>query len=66
MGAGSPIVECRIRDRSRDGARLQLDKDRTLPRTFVLTDMATRSFFSVVLVWQVGREAGVRITSLKA
>lgn len=59
------IVECRIRDRSRDGARLQLDKDRPLPKSFVLTDGAARSLFRADLVWQVGRDAGVRLKALE-
>ena len=58
------IVECRIRDRSRGGARLQLDKDRPLPKSFVLTDGAARSLYRADLVWQVGRDAGVRLTAL--
>lgn len=58
------IAECRIRDRSDGGARLQLDKDRLLPKTFVLTDGAARSLYRAELVWQVGRDAGVKLTAL--
>lgn len=58
------VAECRIRDRSRGGARLQLDKDRPLPRSFVLSDGAARLFYSAELVWQVGRDAGVRLKLL--
>ena len=59
-----PIVDCRIKDRSRSGARLQLDKDRPLPKSFVLTDGAARSLYRADLIWQVGRDAGVKLTEL--
>ncbi len=59
-----PIADCRIKDRSRSGARLQLDKDRPLPKSFVLTDGAARSLYRADLVWQVGRDAGVKLTEL--
>ncbi len=59
------IAGCRIKDRSRSGARLQLEKDRPLPKSFVLTDGAARSLFRADLVWQVGRDAGVRLTALE-
>ncbi len=58
------IADCRIKDRSRSGARLQLEKDRPLPKSFVLTDGAARSLYRADLVWQVGRDAGVRLTEL--
>ena len=58
------IADCRIKDRSRSGARLQLDKDRPLPRSFVLIDGAARSLYRADLVWQVGRDAGVKLTAL--
>ena len=58
---GRPLVDCQIRDRSRLGARLRLDKDRPLPRTFLLTDAGIRSLFLATLVWRVGRDAGVRL-----
>ncbi len=58
------IADCRIKDRSRGGARLQLDKDRPLPKSFVLTDCAARSLYRADLVWQVGRDAGVKLTIL--
>ena len=60
--AGRALVDCRIRDRSRTGARLQLDKDRPLPRSFLLTDVACRSQFWATLMWQVGRDAGVKLS----
>lgn len=59
------IAECRISDRSPDGARLRLDGDRRLPQRFVLTDGAARSLFRADLVWQTGRDAGVRLTPLE-
>ena len=59
---GGPVIDCLIRDQTSHGARLQLDKHRPLPRTFLLTDTATRKQVRVALVWQVGRNAGVRIT----
>lgn len=59
------ITDCRIRDRSRGGARLQLDKDRPLPRSFVLTDAASRHLYRADLVWQAGRDAGVRLTPIE-
>ena len=59
------IADCRIKDRSEGGARLQLDKDRLLPNSFFLTDSAARSLYRADLIWQVGREAGVRLTLLE-
>ena len=59
---GRALVDCRIRDRSRTGARLRLDKDRPLPRSFLLTDVACRSQFWATLMWQVGRDAGVKLS----
>ena len=59
---GRALVDCRIRDRSRTGARLLLDKDRPLPRSFLLTDVACKSRFWATLMWQVGRDAGVKLT----
>lgn len=59
------IVDCRISDRSPDGARLRLDGDRRLPHRFVLTDGAARSLYRADLVWQTGRDAGVRLTPLE-
>ncbi len=61
---GRAIVDCRIRDRSRTGARLQLDQDLPLPRSFLLTDVACRAQFSATLIWQVGRDAGVKLKPL--
>ena len=61
---GRTLVECRIRDRSEHGARLLLDQDRVLPRTFLLTDAAVDTSFRATLVWQTGREAGVRLLPL--
>lgn len=58
------IADCRIVDRSRLGAQLQLDKERPLPPRFVLTDGADREMFRADLVWQAGRAAGVRLTPL--
>ena len=58
---GGPAVDCRIRDQSHQGVRLQLDRHRPLPRTFLLTDTATRKQVRVALIWQVGRNAGVRL-----
>ena len=60
-GRGRVLMDCRIRDKSRDGARLQLDEDRPLPKTFLLTDPATATRYRATLVWQVGRDAGVRL-----
>ena len=55
------LVDCRIRDRSKFGARLQLDGDQRLPMIFELTDPATRIRFIATLAWQEGREAGVKL-----
>ena len=61
---GQVLVECRIRDRSRFGARLRLDADLRLPNLFILTDAASRARYRAVLVWQVGLDAGVRLVPL--
>lgn len=58
---GRVLVECRIRDLSKRGARLQLDKDRPLPKVFLLTEAGTRRAFWATLAWQVGRDAGVKL-----
>ncbi len=59
---GHVLVECRIRDRSRGGARLRLDANHPLPKLFLLTDAASRARFHAALVWQQGLDAGVRLT----
>ena len=62
MRRGHVLVECRIRDRSRGGARLRLDAPCALPRMFLLTDAASRARYHAMLVWQHGCDAGVRLT----
>lgn len=64
QGSGRAIVDCRICDQSSTGAKLQLHADRALPPSFLLTDNARRIRFRAVLVWQNGREAGVRLEAL--
>ena len=66
MRRGHVLVECRIRDRSRGGARLRLDTPCALPRMFLLTDAASRARYHALLVWQHGCDAGVRLTPLPA
>ena len=66
MRRGHVLVECRIRDRSRGGARLRLDAPHALPKMFLLTDAASRTRFHALLVWQSGRDAGVRLTPVPA
>jgi hypothetical protein len=58
---GRVLVECRIRDLSKRGARLHLEKDRPLPRAFLLTEGGTRRTYRALLAWQIGRDAGVRL-----
>lgn len=58
---GRVLTDCLIRDRSRLGARLRLDKDRPLPAVFLLTDAAADTRYWATLVWQTGRDAGVRL-----
>jgi hypothetical protein len=58
---GKILVECRIRDLSKRGARLQLDKDRPLPKAFLLNEAGTDRTYWAVLAWQVGRDAGVKL-----
>ena len=60
-GPGRVLMECRIRDKSRHGARLRLDKDRPLPKVFLLSDPAAKICYRATLVWQAGRDAGVRL-----
>lgn len=62
MRRGHILVECRIRDRSRGGARLRLDRPCALPRMFLMTDAASRARYHALLVWQNGCDAGVRLT----
>ena len=59
------IADCQIKDRSGTGARLQLDGDFPLPRSFILTDGGSRSIFRADLIWQDGREAGVRLAIIE-
>ena len=63
-GRGKVLVECRIRDLSKRGARLRLDKDRPLPKAFFLTEAGSRRSFWATLAWQVGRDAGVKLTPI--
>ena len=63
---GHVLVECRIRDRSRGGARLRLDAPCALPRMFLLTDAVSRARYHALLVWQRDCDAGVRLTPLPA
>ncbi len=62
MRRGHVLVECRIRDRSRGGARLRLDAPCALPRMFLLIDAGSRARYHALLVWQHGCDAGVRLT----
>jgi hypothetical protein len=61
---GKVLVECRIRDLSKRGARLQLDKDRPLPKVFLLTEAGTTRSYWATLAWQVGRDAGVKLVAI--
>jgi hypothetical protein len=58
---GKVLVDCRIRDLSKRGARLQLDKDRPLPKSFLLMEPGRGRSFWATLIWQVGRDAGVKL-----
>ena len=58
------LVDCRIANRSKDGARLRLLQSRALPKSFILTDGASRCLFRAVLVWQVGADAGVTLAAI--
>jgi hypothetical protein len=62
---GKTITECRIRDLSRRGARLRLEKDRPLPKLFLLTEGGTGRKYWASLAWQVGRDAGVRLIPIE-
>ena len=64
-GRGRVLMGCRIRDKSRHGARLHLDKDRPLPKVFLLSDPAAKTCYRATLVWQAGRDAGVRLVGGK-
>lgn len=64
-GRGRVLMDCRIRDKSRQGARLQLDEDRPLPKVFLLSEPATGTCYRATLVWQAGRDAGVRLVAGK-
>ena len=60
----NPLVDCRIRDLSRGGAKLSLEADLVLPRTFLLVEAGTRATYRATLAWQKGRDAGVRLTPI--
>lgn len=62
---GRTLVDCRIRDLTKRGARLHLDRDRPLPRAFLLTEANSRRSFWATLVWQTGRDAGVRLVPIE-
>jgi hypothetical protein len=62
---GRVLVECRIRNLSKRGARLHLERDRPLPRAFLLTEGGTRRTFRALLAWQIGRDAGVRLIPIE-
>ena len=64
-GRGRVLCDCQIRDRSKRGARLQLDSDTPLPQRFLLADPASKTRFRAALVWQDGRDAGVRLAAVE-
>ncbi|NDW04865.1 PilZ domain-containing protein [Jiella pacifica] len=47
-------------DRSRSGARIRRGSDRPLPPRFFVLDEVEMRLSPVVIVWQAGREIGVR------
>lgn len=59
-----PLVDCRITNRSKSGARLRLVEDWPLPQSFVLSDGASCCCFYAVLVWQIGADAGVKLVAI--
>ena len=61
VAPGRGLINVVIRDRSGAGARLQLNEDVRLPPVFLLTDTALRARFRARLMWQAGRDAGVKL-----
>lgn len=61
---GRPPIQCRILDQSTTGAKLQLHDEHPLPRSFLLNDAAQQAQFRATLVWQKGRDAGVRLEAI--
>ena len=60
-GRGRIVGDCRILNRSELGAQLQLTRETPLPKSFLLTDPATKTRFRATLIWQKGAEAGVSL-----
>ncbi|MBO0661230.1 hypothetical protein LQ948_01475 [Jiella sp. MQZ9-1] len=54
------LDEGTLYDLSKGGARIRRIGDRPLPRRFLLLDEVELKFWQVALVWESGREAGVR------
>jgi hypothetical protein len=56
------VIDCRIRDMSDSGARIEFASAFELPKEFRLVIVSTNSIVPVELAWQRGPLAGVRFT----
>jgi len=54
------IIDCKVRNRSADGALLQLASLIGIPDQFVLRFPSTNEAFGVEIIWRGEREIGVR------
>jgi hypothetical protein len=58
----STVIDCRIRDLSESGARLEFGGLTNLPREFRLLIVSTNSIVPVAVAWQRGQLVGVYFT----
>ncbi|MCE7026461.1 hypothetical protein [Jiella avicenniae] len=58
--SGKFLDDGMLYDRSRGGARIRRGSDRPLPPRFFVLDEVELRLAPVVIVWQAGREIGVR------
>ena len=56
------IVECQIRERSREGARLLLVRPATIPDRVGLFDDAELKIKTAEIIWRQALEVGIRFT----
>ena len=57
------IVECQIRERSREGARLLLVRPATIPDRVGLFDDAELKIKTAEIIWRQALEVGIRFTA---
>src|ERR1700761_4710532 len=57
---GAHEFACSIRDISDTGAKIALPKGQPIPKTIALANLTARVLYKAEVVWNNGRDAGVR------